>query len=90
MLLWRKTDETIWNPFFLREPPLSINHLISEQFSHDPCLSEFQKQEIPLILGGEGVGREEGGNYGRSSVFVVNFEHISQLVLVFLLLTLSR
>ena len=26
----------------------------------------------------------------RSGVFVVNFEHISQLVLVFLLLTLSR
>ena len=26
----------------------------------------------------------------RSSVFIVNFEHISHLVLVFLLLTLSR
>ena len=72
-------------PFFLREPPLSTNPHISEQFFHDPSLSEFQKQEIPLILGGE-----EGGNYGRSTVFFVNFEHISQLVLVFLLSTLSR
>ena len=26
----------------------------------------------------------------RSSIFIVNFEHISHLVLVFLLLTLSR
>ena len=28
--------------------------------------------------------------WGRSGVFIVNFEHISHLVLVFLLLTLSR
>ena len=27
---------------------------------------------------------------GRSGVFIVNFEHISPLVLVFILLTLSR
>ena len=30
------------------------------------------------------------GNWRRSGVFIVNFEHISQLILVFLLLTLSR
>ena len=28
--------------------------------------------------------------WGRSGVFIVNFEHISHLALVFLLLTLSR
>ena len=29
-------------------------------------------------------------NWRRSGVFIVNFEHILQLILVFLLLTLSR
>ena len=29
-------------------------------------------------------------HWGRSGVFIVKFEHISQLALVFLLLTLSR
>ena len=29
-------------------------------------------------------------NWRRSGVFIINFEHISQLLLVFLLLTLSR
>ena len=29
-------------------------------------------------------------NWRHSGVFIVNFEHISQLILVFLLLTLSR
>ena len=32
----------------------------------------------------------ERRSWYRSSVFIVNFEHISHLVLVFLLLTLSR
>ena len=32
----------------------------------------------------------ERRSWCRSSVFIVNFEHISHLVLVFLLLTLSR
>ena len=32
----------------------------------------------------------EGSHWRRSGVFVVNFEHISHLVLVYLLLTLSR
>ena len=32
----------------------------------------------------------ERGQWCRSGVFVVNFEHISHLVLVFLLLDLSR
>ena len=32
----------------------------------------------------------ERGNWRRSAVFIVKFEHISHLVLVFLLLTLSR
>ena len=32
----------------------------------------------------------ERRQWGRSSVFIVNFEQISQLVLVFLMLTLSR
>ena len=32
----------------------------------------------------------EGRHWRRSSVFAVNLEHISHLVLVFLLLTLSR
>ena len=32
----------------------------------------------------------ERGHWRRSGTFIVNFEHISHLVLVFLLLTLSR
>ena len=32
----------------------------------------------------------EQRQWGRSGVFIVNFEYISQLVLVFLLLTLRR
>ena len=32
----------------------------------------------------------ERRHWRRSGVFIVNFEHISELVLVFLLLTLSR
>ena len=32
----------------------------------------------------------EKHNYHRSGIFVVNFEHISQLFLVFLLLSLNR
>ena len=32
----------------------------------------------------------ERRHWRRSGVFIVNFEHISQLVLVFLLLTLNR
>ena len=33
---------------------------------------------------------EQGVKYVQSGVFIVNFEHISHLVLVFLLLTLSK
>ena len=33
---------------------------------------------------------EQGVKFVQSYVFIVNFEHISQLVLVFLLLTLRR
>ena len=32
----------------------------------------------------------ERGHWRRSGIFIVNFEHISHLVLLFLLLTLSR
>ena len=32
----------------------------------------------------------ERSQWGRSGVFIVNFEYISQLVLVFLLLTLNK
>ena len=32
----------------------------------------------------------ERRHWRRSSIFIINFEHISDLVLVFLLLTLSR
>ena len=32
----------------------------------------------------------EGCQWCRSGIFIVNFEHISQLILVFLLLTLSK
>ena len=32
----------------------------------------------------------EGRHWRRSGVFIVNFEHVSHLVLVFLLLTLNR
>ena len=31
----------------------------------------------------------EGGHWRRSGIFIVNFKHISHLVLVFLLLTLN-
>ena len=34
-------------------------------------------------------GRGRGANYGRCNVFIVNFEYISQLWLVFLWLTLK-
>ena len=57
MLFCRKTDETVWNPPppFLKEPPLSTNPPISEQFFHDPPLCpNFKNQKPPLILrGGE-------------------------------------
>ena len=33
---------------------------------------------------------EQGVKRRRSGIFIVNFEHISHLVLLFLLLTLSR
>ena len=36
------------------------------------------------------IKTSERRHWGRSSVFIVNFEYISHLVLVFLLLTLSR
>ena len=36
------------------------------------------------------VKTPEGRNWRHSGVFIVNLEHISHLVLVFLLLTLSR
>ena len=36
------------------------------------------------------VKTPEGHQWRRSGVFIVNFEHISHLALVFLLLTLSR
>ena len=42
-------------PPFLREPPLSINPPISEQFFHDPPVSPNLKSKnptSPLILGG--------------------------------------
>ena len=35
-------------------------------------------------------GKQPGKTLRRSGAFIVNFEHISHLVLVFLLLTLSR
>ena len=40
-------------PPFLKEPPLSTNPPISEQFFHDPPLCpNFKNQKPPLILGG--------------------------------------
>ena len=35
------------------------------------------------------VNNKELRHWRRSGIFIVNFEHISQLVLVFLLLTLT-
>ena len=43
--------------------------------------------EIPLQLT---IKTPEQRHWRRSSAFIVNFEHISHLVLLFLLLTLSR
>ena len=52
MLFWRKTDETIWKPLFLRETPLSTNPPISEQFFHVPTFCpNFRNKKSPLILG---------------------------------------
>ena len=66
MLFLRKTDETIWNPFYLREPsPLSTNPPTSEQFFHDPPFCPNFKNEIPLPppnIKGEG----RGGIYGNA------------------------
>ena len=54
MLFLRKTDETIWKPPFIREPPLSTNPPISEQIFHDPPLCpNFKSKKSPLILGRE-------------------------------------
>ena len=36
------------------------------------------------------VNNKDNKNDGRSGVFIVNSEHISHLVLMFLLLTLNR
>ena len=43
------------NPLFLREPPLSTNPAISEQFFHDPHLCpNFKNKTLPNFRGGEG------------------------------------
>ena len=47
MLFLRKTDETIWKPPFIREPPLSTNPPISEQIFHDPPLCPNFKNKNP-------------------------------------------
>ena len=60
MLFVRKTDvKQLGNTLFPREPPLSTNPPISEQyFLTPPSLSKFQKRETPPNFRGGG-----GGNY---------------------------
>ena len=56
IFFWMKTDETIGNPPFLREPPplLSTNPHISGQFCYDPPLCpNFENKKKSLILRGE-------------------------------------
>ena len=58
MLFLRKTDEKIWKPLLLREPPLlQLTSSISEQFFHDPPLWPNFKNEIPH------PNIRRGGNY---------------------------
>ena len=74
MLFLRKTDETIWNPPFLRLPrPLLTNPPISEQIFHDPLFVQISKTRYPLppLL----LGREETMKTKEelSTVYVVFF-----------------
>ena len=43
MLFLRKTDETVWKPPFLREPPFQLTPLFLSNFFMTPSLSKFQK-----------------------------------------------
>ena len=49
---------------------------------------------LEIFQKGEGLTKKRWrkfiGHWPRSCIFIVNFKHISHLVLVFLLLTLSR
>ena len=65
MLFLRKTDETIWKPPFLRDPPFQLTPYFWAIFSWPPSLSKFQKQEPPSrnFSGGE----ENDHTYKRRS-----------------------
>ena len=68
-----------------------VINIASEQFPAGKYMSKVNnknrtKREIYLTL----TINDAIGAHWRSGVFIVNFEHISQLVLLFLLLTLSR
>ena len=59
----------------------------SPMFHFSTC---WKSQRTFGFLTFSGVKNRNIGQWRRSSIFIVNFEHISHLVLVFLLLTLSR
>ena len=46
ILFWRKTDKTIWNPSFLREPLFQSPYFWAI-FSGPPSLSNFKNQNPP-------------------------------------------
>ena len=52
MLLWGKTDETIWNP----HPPLTKPPFISELFFHAPIplCANVKNRNLPLPILGSG------------------------------------
>ena len=73
----------------------SLEYKLNETFQNETFRDNFMckvnsrnmKHEICSELT---IKTPERRHWGRSGVFIVNFEHVSHLVLVFLLLTLSR
>ena len=53
-------------------------------------IEEIERTSQPALTCSELTIETLGQGVNMSSVFIVNFEHMSHLVLVFLLLTLSR
>ena len=76
----------------LKETYLRVHNLNSKdknifdllERARDPTQPAFTYSKLTIET------LEHGRHWRRSGIFIVNFEHISHLVLVFLLLTLSR
>ena len=62
----------------------------NQRFTYDTFLAIFLPAQSAITCSKLTIKTPERRYWRRSGVFIVNFEHISHLVLVFLLLTLSR